>query len=81
MWFKVISFKNIAQTLVGAYFYGWSKVRIYRLVEELLSKNDFEAVLATFCCYDCGAKASEKVHKIATDQEEYRKCSLCVIIC
>ena len=49
--------------------------------EELLSENDFEAVLATFCCYDHGAKASEAVQKIATDQKEYRKCSSCVIIC
>ena len=49
--------------------------------EELLSENDFEAVLATFCCYDYGAKASEAVQKIATDQKEYRKCSSCVIIC
>ena len=40
-----------------------------------------EAVLAIFCCYDHGAKASEAVQKIATDQKEYRKCSLCVIIC
>ena len=45
------------------------------------SKNDFEAVLVTFCCYDHGAKASEEVQKIATDQKEYRKCSLCVVIC
>ena len=46
-----------------------------------LSKNDFEAVLATFCYYDHGARASEEVQKITTDQKEYRKCSLCVIIC
>ena len=25
--------------------------------EELLSENDFEVVLATFCCYDQGANA------------------------
>ena len=25
--------------------------------EELLSENDFEAVLANFCCYDYGANA------------------------
>ena len=48
--------------------------------EELLSENDFEAVLANFCCYDHGAEASEAVQKIATDQKEYRKCFLCVII-
>ena len=50
------------------------------LCEELLSEN-FEADLVTFCCYDLGAKASEVIQKIATGQKEYRKCSLCVIIC
>ena len=49
--------------------------------EEQLSENDFEAVLATFYCYKHGAKVSEAVQKIAKDQKEYRKCSLCVIIC
>ena len=49
--------------------------------EELLSENDFEAVLATFCCFDHGAKASEAVQKFATDQKEYCKCPSCVIIC
>ena len=29
--------------------------------EELLSENDFQAVLATFCCYDYGAKDSKEV--------------------
>ena len=38
--------------------------------EELLDENNFEAVLATFCWY--GAKDSEAVQKIATDQKEYR---------
>ena len=49
--------------------------------EELLSENDFEAVLITFCCYDHDAKGSEAVQKIATDQKEHRKCSSCVKIC
>ena len=49
--------------------------------EELLSENDFEAVLATFCCYTHGAKAPEAVQEISTDQKEYRKCSLCAVIC
>ena len=44
--------------------------------EELLSENNFEAVLATFC-YDQGAKVSEAVKKIATDQKVYRECSSC----
>ena len=48
--------------------------------QELLSENDFETVLATFCCYDHGAKASEAVQKIATDHKVYCKCSSCVII-
>ena len=29
--------------------------------EEMVSENDFEAVWATFCCYDHDAKASEAV--------------------
>ena len=40
---------------------------------ELSSENDFEAVLATFCYYDHGVKASEAVQKIAAGQKEYRK--------
>ena len=35
--------------------------------KELLSENDFEAVLAIFCCYDQGGKAFEAVQKIAID--------------
>ena len=46
----------------------------------MLSKNEFEAVLATFCCYDHGANASETVQTIATDQKVYHKCSSCVVI-
>ena len=49
--------------------------------EELLRENDFEAVLATFCCCDYGTNASEVVQKIATDQKDYRKCSSCAIVC
>ena len=45
--------------------------------EELLSENDFEAVLAIFCCYEHGAHASETVQKIVIDQKEYRNGSLC----
>ena len=49
--------------------------------EEMISENKFQAVLATLCRYYYGANASEAVQKIATDQKEYRKCSLCVVIC
>ena len=49
--------------------------------EELLTENDFDAVLATFCCYyNYGANAPEAVQKIATDQKEYHKCSSCVCL-
>ena len=47
----------------------------------MLSENDFEAVLATFWCYEYGANASETIQRIATDQKDYQKCSSCVIVC
>ena len=49
--------------------------------EEFFSANDFEAVLVTFCYYEYGVNASEAIEKITTDQKDYHKCSLCVIIC
>ena len=49
--------------------------------EELLSETDFEAILATFYCYDYGANASDAVQKIAADQKDYHKCSSCVTVC
>ena len=51
------------------------------LCEELLRENEFEAVLATLCCYDYGTNASDAVQKIPTDKKDYRKCSSCVIGC
>ena len=48
------------------------------LLEGIAQWKRFEAVLATFCCYDHGAKASKAVQKIATDQKEYRKCYSCM---
>ena len=47
----------------------------------MLSENDFEAVSATFCCFDYGANAFEAVQKIAADQKDYHKCSSWVIVC
>ena len=62
-------------------YLGWS-YRVYIKTakngdfwEEFRSENDFEAILATFCCYDHCAKASEAVLKM------FLECSLCVIIC
>ena len=49
--------------------------------EVLLCENDFDAVLATFCCYDYGANTSEAVQKIATDQKDYHESPSCVIVC
>ena len=49
-------------------------------VRNSLVKKDFEADLATFCCYDYGINASKAVQKITTDQKDYRKCSSCVIV-
>ena len=49
--------------------------------EDFLSADDFEAVLAIFCCYEYGINASEAVEKIATDEKDYHKCSLCVVVC
>ena len=49
--------------------------------EELLSENDFEAVLATLYCYDYGTNASETVQKIAIDQKDYPIYSSCVRAC
>ena len=51
------------------------------LCEELLGENDFEAVLATFCCHDYGTNASEAVQKIAIYQKDYHKFSSCAIVC
>ena len=49
--------------------------------EELFGKDYVKAALASFCYYDHGAKASEAVQKIASDQKEYHKCFSCVLVC
>ena len=67
--------------------YGVAVQRIHQnnkkcwLCEELLSENDFEAVLATLCCYDYGANASGAVQKIVANQKDYHKSSSFVIVC
>ena len=47
----------------------------------LLSQNEFELFLASFCYNDYGGNAPEAVKKIVTDQKDHRKCSSCVIVC
>ena len=42
------------------------KIKNGGFFEELLSENDFEAVLVNFCCYEYGANASEAVLEIST---------------
>ena len=49
--------------------------------EGLLSENNFEVILTTFCCYDYCPNASDVVQRIAIDQKDYHKCSSCVIVC
>ena len=50
-------------------------------VQSIYQNSKKWQLLATFWYYDHGAKASEEVPKIATDQKECHKCSLCVITC
>ena len=66
-------YREYIKTIKNGYFHCFS--------DEFLGEKDFETLLATFCCYDYGANASEAVEKIATDQKDYHKCSLCVIVC
>ena len=49
----------------------------------MLSENDFEAVLANFCCYEYGANTSEAVQNISKSTlekklETYEKTYLAV---
>ena len=39
--------------------------------DDFVRGDDFEAVLAIFCCYDYGSNASEAVEKIATAEKDY----------
>ena len=48
--------------------------------EDFLNEDDFEDVLATFCCHDQSANAFEAIENIARDQKEYPKSYLGVII-
>lgn len=49
--------------------------------EDFSSRDDLEAVLAIFCSYEYGANVFEEVAKTATDEKDYNKWSLCVIVC
>ena len=47
---------------------------------DFLSGDNAKAFLAIFCFYDYSANASEAVEKIATDEKDYHKCSMCMIV-
>ena len=49
--------------------------------KDFLSGDDFEAVSAIWYFYYYGANASEAIEKIATDEKDYHKCPLGVIVC
>ena len=48
--------------------------------EDFLCQDGFNAALAIFRSYCYNANASVAVEKIATDEKDYHKCSLCVIL-
>ena len=50
------------------------------LGDDFPSENEFGDVLSTFCFYDYGVNSSGAVEKIYTDQKDYRKSYLGVII-
>ena len=66
---------------------GWSyreyikKTENGSFCDELLSRNDFEAVLATFYCDEYDPNPSEAVQKITADKKNYQKCSSYFILC
>ena len=51
------------------------------LSEDFLTEDDFEDVLAFFCCYDYSANASVAGEKITTEHKDYHNSSLVVIVC
>ena len=50
------------------------------LCEELLSENNFEAVLATFWCFDYCVNPSETAQKMAADEKDDHKYYLYAIV-
>ena len=49
--------------------------------EDFFYRDDFGAALEIFHSYYNGVNVSEAVEKIATDEKDYQKCSLCVTVC
>ena len=68
--FIVDIFPCTSKYLVWSYRESIKTVKYSGFCEKLFSENDFDTVLATFCCYEYSANASEVVRKIATDQND-----------
>ena len=49
--------------------------------EDILCRDDFDAVLVISCFYRYGANVSKAVEKIDIDEKEYHKCFLCITVC
>ena len=64
---------------------GWSyreyisKTENGSFCDELLSRNDFEAISATFCCDEYGPNPSEAVQKITADKQNYHKAFVIIL--
>ena len=75
-WTEIIYFQITALTWnfrIGPTRNTWKQQKLTGFSEEFLRKNNFEAVIATFCCYDYGVNAFEAIEKIVTDQKDYHK--------
>ena len=55
--------------------------KIVACSEDFYSGDDFDAVLAIFGSYRYHANATEAGGKITTDENDYRKCCLRIIVC
>ena len=70
-------------SLLNLKYLGWSHRQYIKTAknvgfcEGLLSENDFDVVLVTFCCYDYGANNSVAIQKKAADQKDYLILRLC----
>ena len=67
---QVILFDIFAWTWNTWWWLYWEYIKTAKngtfFCEELLSENDFEAVLDSFCCYDYDTNASKAVQVIST---------------
>ena len=55
---------------------GWPYKKDIKAAK-MVDSND---VLAFFCSYDYDANTSEEIGKITTDEKDYHKCSLTVMV-